>query len=366
MFLVAALLAISAPARAQPKPVATYPDTEAAVHVGEEAAVTGKVVAVSKSAGGLLYLNFGERFPRQTFSGVVFTRDQEKVGDVQIYEGKVVTITGRIEAGPNQKPQIVISAPGQVKLGEPPAPPPVVAQTPAMPAPPGAPPAKPRRAIILAPRWNSPTQGGEMTRRDLAMLFGTLGKASEETAGDPAMMIFGDITFLLPLAEARKRLKLEGATSSEVKVATPGLPLGSFSAHFYQGVFEGGFNRLALITDGGEQVVSVLLVHDNPRARTGELTDVAGYHTYNFINHRVKGAKDLLIKHEAAATPAGLVVVESRLIDPTDPDLAAPQSRTSTRTATPRTSRTGKVLEYSRWYVPRPVVNLILRCVGNR
>ena len=107
---LAALLAFAAPlfSQAPQKPIPIYPEAEAGKHAGEEAGITGKVIAVSKSAKGTTYLNFGDRFPRQTFSGVVLTRDEEKVGDVKSYEGKVVTITGRIELSPDQKPQILI------------------------------------------------------------------------------------------------------------------------------------------------------------------------------------------------------------------------------------------------------------------
>lgn len=110
----AALLALSAFAQEKP----TYPDSEAAAHVGEEATVSGKVVAVSKSGKGNTFMNFGARFPRQTFSGVIFARDEAAVGDVKQYEGKDVAITGRIEASPEGKPQIVIKAAEQIRLVE--------------------------------------------------------------------------------------------------------------------------------------------------------------------------------------------------------------------------------------------------------
>jgi hypothetical protein len=110
--LVTALLATLA--FAQEKPV--YPDAEAANHVGEEATVTGKVVAVSKSGKGNTFLNLGDRFPRQTFTGVIFARDEAAVGDVKQYEGKDVAITGRIEMSPEQKPQIVIKSADQIKV----------------------------------------------------------------------------------------------------------------------------------------------------------------------------------------------------------------------------------------------------------
>lgn len=378
----ASLCLLLAPlASAQQKALPAYTETEAGQHEGEEAAVTGKVVTVAKSAKGTTYLNFGDRFPRQTFSGVVLTRDEEKVGDVKVYEGKVVTITGRIELSPDKKPQIVISAPTQIKLADATtAPASTSAATPPMPATTAAPAPVPpvaslttppapipagTKKIVLAQSWNSSPQGGEMVRKDLAALFGDQGSASESVDGDPSVVLFGDVTFLMPIAAAKKRLQLEGASASVLRVACPGLPLGSFSAHTFNGVFVGGFNRLTLVTDNADQVVSVLLVDENPRQRTSDTTDTSGYHAYNFIAGRVKGTNDLVIKHQIApGGPAGVVYVESMLIDPNDGN--PPSKTSSSRTTTTSRSRTGKVMERSRWFVPKPVVNLILRCVGGR
>ncbi len=385
--ICAGLVAFGAPIRlpAQQKPAATNPETEAAAHAGEEATVTGKVIAISKSAKGTLYLNFGDRFPRQIFSGVVLARDQKKVGDLKPYEGKAVALTGRIELSPDQKPQIVISAPEQIKLVEPGAPtastpppatmpgpavtPPISA--PAAPAAQATPPPKPApaaRKIALAPNWNSAAQGSEMTRKDLAKLFGGQGSTTESAATENSINVYPDVPYLTPLAVAKKTLRLEGTAAVGGKVTCPGLPIGSFFVQAFSGVFPGGFNRLYLITDNAEQVVSVLVADENSRQRATDVTDTLGYHTYNFITNRVKGSNDLVVKHEiATGGPAGVVVVESTLIDPESLPKSTSSNRPGTTTkSTARTPRTGKVLDRSRWYVPVPVVDLILRCVGNR
>ena len=125
------------------------------------------------------------------------------------------------------------------------------------------------------------------------------------------------------------------------------------------------------MTDSSDQVVSVHLTDANPRVRTADLTDTGGYHTYNFIAQRDKSGGQLVIKHEIVreGAPAGVVVVDSLLIDPTALDPNAPprastkSSKTSTASSQPRT---GKVLERSSWYVPKPLVNVILRASGNR
>ncbi len=360
-------------------PLPTYSDAEAGAHADEDAHVTGKVAGISKTKTGTTFLNLGAPFPNQTFSGVVFSGDQDKVGDLQQYDGKTVTLTGRIAMSPQGKPQIVIKSPEQIRLAEPGAAPAAPASMPAPPAPasttakiaPPAPPAPsapaaPTKRIVLAQNWNSPTQSGEMTRKDLALLFTGQGSASESTDGDTSIVVYAGIPFLTPLTEARKRLNLDSTAPAKSRVTCPGLPVGSFTAHAFTGVFEGGFNRLILVTDNADQVVSALALDENSRQRTPNETDATGYHTYNFIQQRVKGTGDLVIKHEIVPSKGRVVIVDSMLIDPHD--LATPPPRTSsTRTTTTRStaSKTGKVLERSRWYVPAPVVNLILRCVGS-
>jgi hypothetical protein len=367
---------------AQAKPLPEYSDAQAAEHDGEEAQVTGQVSGISKLPNGPTFLNFGARFPNHTFSGVVFPEAQEKVGDVQTYDGKLVTVTGRITISKQGKPQIVIKSAEQIRLagpgGAPSAPAPMPA--PAAPAPtapaapvvasiaPATPPTAPgaARKIELAPNWDAPPQTGTMTRKDLALLFTGQGTSGGAVTGEAAIVLYGGIPYLAPLSEARKRLNIEAALPAKSRVTCPGLPSGSFTAHTYSGVFEGGFNRLVLVTDNAEQVVSVLVLDENSRQYVSNEPDTTGYHTYNFIQHRVKGTGDVAIRHKIASSKGGVLIVETMLIDPYDGGKPPPRS-TSSRTTTTRTtpSKTGRVLERSRWYVPAPVVELILRCAAS-
>ena len=65
------------------------------------------------------------------------------------------------------------------------------------------------RKIALAPNWNSPAQGGEMTRKDLARLFGGQGATSESSEGDAPINVYPEIPYLAPAAVAKKVLKLD-------------------------------------------------------------------------------------------------------------------------------------------------------------
>lgn len=220
--------------------------------------------------------------------------------------------------------------------------------------------------IHLRPGWDSPRREGETTRKDLARLLGWTGSASEATTVDASMEIYPGIPFLTPLSVAEKALKLEDAQSSKSRVATPGLPQNSFNAHAFNGVFPGGFSRLYLVTDVDDRVVSVLMVDSSSRTRVPNEPDTTGYHTYNFVTGAGKAAGYLVVRHQVApgSETSSLVVVDTLLIDPTDPeDASSGRTKNSSGKSSFR-PKSGKVLERSRWHVPGPVVNLILRCVG--
>lgn len=365
----------------------SYTDTEAAQHIGEEATVTGLLASVSTSGKGTTFLNFGARYPRHTFGCVIFSRNEADVGDVKQYEGKEVSVTGRIETSPtDKKPQIVIKSADQLKLATkgpptPPTPPPAPAPatttpTPAPPMPaasapvpapvrtPAPEPFKPASAtrIALGTGWNSPSAGGEMTRKDLARLFGDVATPATSTQVDETIEVYPGIPILAPLEKVKKFLNLTGATSSKAKVSTPGLPKESLTSWAFNGVFPGGFNRLVIVTDNADQVVSMLAIDSSGRTRVQNETDAIGYHTYNFINGGAKAKNDLYVKHVLSKNShdPGVIVVDTLLVDPTDPDPSLPPSRSSKSSSKPKT---GKILERSRWFVPVPLADLILHCV---
>lgn len=95
--------------------IATYPDSAAQQHVGEEAIVTGRIVASGKSKQGNQYFNFGAKFPKQTFSAVIKAPDVEKFGDLTRFDGKLVSVRGKIDLH-NDKPEIVLTSPEQITI----------------------------------------------------------------------------------------------------------------------------------------------------------------------------------------------------------------------------------------------------------
>jgi hypothetical protein len=92
-----------------------YLDREAAAHVGETATVVGTVVAVFRSPGGNLYLNFGADYPRQTFTAVALAplpgwtaRLDTLAGKRVRIRGPIVSYRGRIEVELKDRDQISV------------------------------------------------------------------------------------------------------------------------------------------------------------------------------------------------------------------------------------------------------------------
>jgi DNA/RNA endonuclease YhcR with UshA esterase domain len=64
--------------------------------VGQEVCVIGKVYRVGFSNSGTALITFCEEYRNCPFSAVVFSRDVEKVGNLQMFEGRELEVTGRV------------------------------------------------------------------------------------------------------------------------------------------------------------------------------------------------------------------------------------------------------------------------------
>ena len=83
-------------------------------NINQNAVVTGYVadVAIREKVA---YLNFDYKFPKNTFTGVIFKEKFKVFGDLSIYKNKTVEINGVItEYG--KKPQIILNSISQIKI----------------------------------------------------------------------------------------------------------------------------------------------------------------------------------------------------------------------------------------------------------
>jgi hypothetical protein len=60
------------------------------------------------------YLNFDKKYPKNTFSAVVFSEKFSEVGDLNIYKNKNVEVTGTISTY-KDKPQIIVTSKNQIQ-----------------------------------------------------------------------------------------------------------------------------------------------------------------------------------------------------------------------------------------------------------
>lgn len=98
------------------QPQAVISAIEASGYIGKVVTVEGFVADVYKSEK-VAYLNFVKKFPDNPFSGVIFANKFDAFGDLNIYEGRNVSLTGRVTVY-KEKPQIILDSKEQVKILE--------------------------------------------------------------------------------------------------------------------------------------------------------------------------------------------------------------------------------------------------------
>lgn len=97
--------------------IGTISYTEAPQHVGETASVRGTLVETYTSKSGTVFLDFCTNYKTCPFSGVIFADDVKKFGDLSHYEGKTVTLTGKISSYEG-KAEIVLSSQSQFSAAD--------------------------------------------------------------------------------------------------------------------------------------------------------------------------------------------------------------------------------------------------------
>jgi hypothetical protein len=95
-------LALIVPAFAERRPVVTETPVcssfiEAKKQIGKKQCVSGKVLNVSQSPGGMTFLDFCEDYLACPFTVVVFPEDLHHVGDLKQLVGKTVEVIGKVK-----------------------------------------------------------------------------------------------------------------------------------------------------------------------------------------------------------------------------------------------------------------------------
>lgn len=83
-------------------------------HIGENATVKGYVADVVIREK-VEYLNFDKKYPKNTFSAVIFSEKFSEVGDLSIYKNQNVEVKGLISTY-KDKPQIIVTSKNQIRI----------------------------------------------------------------------------------------------------------------------------------------------------------------------------------------------------------------------------------------------------------
>lgn len=112
-----AVLLLAGVAAVQAETTPDFTAAEALQNVGKEATVTDKVMRVNKASGGNTFMSLGSRDRDSAFTIFIASSDAEAVGDVTKYDGKTISVSGRITAF-KDKPQIQVTSASQITLKE--------------------------------------------------------------------------------------------------------------------------------------------------------------------------------------------------------------------------------------------------------
>jgi hypothetical protein len=112
--LVVVGLVMSLPARAADQATGSeIKASDAASHIGETGKVTGKVESAHQADGGSIFLDLDGRHPNNPFTVFIPSKSADKFSKYADYEGKTITVSGKI-AEHDKKPQIIVSDPAQI------------------------------------------------------------------------------------------------------------------------------------------------------------------------------------------------------------------------------------------------------------
>jgi len=194
------------------------------------------------------------------------------------------------------------------------------------------------KQVLLSSFWDTSSDESTLTRKELKSLLGGFGSPSTDKGGAGAE-IYEGITYLMPLKEAIIKLNLKNRMSSKERVATPGFPKNSFYSYDFAGTYDNGFNHLFIVTYYKDQVVCLQFVAPGSLKVKGHQTHIRGK-MYNFVNNKWKALSTAEVEHGPQRS-GDAMRLDSVLL---------------------QGGQLSKAQEYVRWYVPKPLANLILHC----
>ena len=213
-------------------------------------------------------------------------------------------------------------------------------------------------ALALSPSWHYGAASGSRSADDMRALLDSLGEPKVDARSYPSLVIYKQVTYLMPLEEAVQVLFPGKGAAPKRSVSTPGFPENSFFYYRYDGVFEEIFNRLLLVVDTHNQVVAVQLVEENPPKdiyrREWFGSGSREYSLFDIIQNRTKSSSTTKVFWKNMT-----FLMQPQLTSDNDPAAAAGQL-THVLEGGLVDGKDNRTKERTRLYLPQPMVNLIL------
>jgi len=137
--------------------------------------------------------------------------------------------------------------------------------------------------LKLATNWKMRFDRDDIAARDTARMLSKCGTPQIDLT-KPEISIWGKVTYLMPLQEAKKLLGLRRSQKDSIDCAV--FPPRSFFSHAFKGNFEDGFDQLYVITDFKDQVVGLQFQSNTSRPdRWFQYSNVYSteWSLYNFV-----------------------------------------------------------------------------------
>jgi len=200
-----------------------------------------------------------------------------------------------------------------------------------------------KHVLSLAAGWQMPTRGGGRQMDDLYELLLEHASPSADLQAHPGLVIYGDLTYLMPLKEA---LSVLGARASGRRsVSGNAFPRNSFFFYDIKIPLEDDFNKVVLVTDTRNQLVAVELVGNSPLENLHLDASLFSdeWSTYDFIRGKTRAGGKWKIAQRV--TDSGEVIrIDSELAD-YDPNGYQGLGSSKVRTSL---------------FLPKPLANLLL------
>ncbi len=213
--------------------------------------------------------------------------------------------------------------------------------------------------LALAEDWqNSSGPDGQTVKGELNKLFGRFGRPQANIKAYPSLPIYKNITYLMPLEKAVEALGLKGAAPKIGEITTPGLPANSLKTRFYPRKFKDAndkmdFDGITVVTDQSDQVVT-LQFHKDYEGFSLEyrlIHEPFEYYDYLYGQKRKSAAAGVWHKLHSRDLAGQFVEEAENLVNPNPNALRLDSLYYLENLA---------VQTMVRWYIPRPLVDVIL------